>query len=332
MSPSNTTITATFDEAVTGTVLTVAPTAGGTNIAGSVTYEAGTFSATFVPSTPLAYSTSYEIVATGAQDLAGNTMAPASWTFTTEVAPPPPPSIGPGGPIGVITSASNPFSTYFAEILRGEGLNAFATLDVAELSANTLSQFTTVLVGNVGLTAQQVSELTTWVEAGGNLIASRPDTKLAPLLGLTPAGSTLAEGYIKVDATKPAGAGIVTETMQFHGTADRYTLTDANAVATLYSTASSATSNPAVTLRAVGTNGGHAAAFTYDLATIHRLHAPGQPCMGGSRARQCRFRHPLQRPLLRRCSRRLGQPVEGRHPPGGRATAPACQPHPGRQS
>ena len=54
--------------------------------------------------------------------------------------------------------------------------------------------------------------------------------------------------------------------MQFHGTADRYTLSGATAVATLYLDATTATANPAVTLRSVGTSGGQAAAFTYDLA------------------------------------------------------------------
>ena len=50
--------------------------------------------------------------------------------------------------------------------------------------------------------------LTTWVQAGGNLIAMRPDKKLAGLLGLTDAGATLANGYLKVDTGSAAGAGI----------------------------------------------------------------------------------------------------------------------------
>ena len=33
---------------------------------------------------------------------------------------------------------------------------------------------------------------TDWVTAGGNLIAMRPDTQLAGLLGLTDAGGTLS--------------------------------------------------------------------------------------------------------------------------------------------
>ncbi len=68
---------------------------------------------------------------------------------------------------------------------------------------------------------------TNWVTAGGNLIAMRPDKKLASLLGLTDAAATLAEGYLLVNTAAAPGAGIVGQTMQFHGTADRYTLSGA---------------------------------------------------------------------------------------------------------
>ena len=50
----------------------------------------------------------------------------STWSFTTAAPPPPPPDEGPGGPILVIASAGNPFSRYYAEILRAEGLNEFA--------------------------------------------------------------------------------------------------------------------------------------------------------------------------------------------------------------
>ena len=45
-----------------------------------------------------------------------------------------PPGEGPGGPILVITSSSNPFGRYYAEILLAEGLNAFDVIDVADLT------------------------------------------------------------------------------------------------------------------------------------------------------------------------------------------------------
>ena len=72
----------------------------------------------------------------------------------------------------------------------------------------------------------------------------RPDAQLAGLLGLTSAGGTLADGYLLINTSTAPGEGIVDETIQFHGTADLYTLNGATAVATLYSNPTTATSNP----------------------------------------------------------------------------------------
>ena len=135
--------------------------------------------------------------------------------------------------------------------------------------------------GGVPLTSTQVTTFTTWVNAGGNLIAMRPDKKLAGLLGLTDLVTTLSEGYLLVNTASEPGAGIVGQTIQFHGTADRYTLGNAAALATLYSTAASATASPAVTLRSVGDNGGQAAAFTFDLARSIVYTRQGNPAWVG---------------------------------------------------
>ncbi len=86
--------------------------------------------------------------------------------------------------------------------------------------------------------------LSDWVNAGGNLIAMRPDKQLAGLLGLTDAAATLANAYLEVDTSTAPGAGIVGETIQFHGSADRYTLSGATAVATLYSDADDGDDEP----------------------------------------------------------------------------------------
>jgi hypothetical protein len=152
---------------------------------------------------------------------------------------------------------------------------------VSLLSPAVLSGFDVVLLGQTTLTGAQVSTLTAWVNGGGNLVAMRPDKQLAGLLGLTDANATLGEAYMRVDATAPPGTGITSVTMQYHGTADRYTLSGATAVATLYSNATTATANPAVTLRAVGSNGGHAAAFTYDLARSVVYTRQGNPAWAG---------------------------------------------------
>jgi hypothetical protein len=184
-------------------------------------------------------------------------------------------------PIVVFTNPGDPFSRYYAEILQAEGLNEFDLVDVADLSAASLADRAVVLLPASALTDQQVTALTAWVQAGGSLIALRPDQKLAGLLGLGAVTGTLADAYYKVDATRPPGQGLTTDTMQFHGTADRWTLDGATPVATLYANATDATTDPAVTLRDVGSLGGQAAAFSFDLARSVVYTRQGNPLWSG---------------------------------------------------
>jgi N,N-dimethylformamidase beta subunit-like protein/uncharacterized protein DUF4082/Big-like domain-containing protein/purple acid phosphatase-like protein/Ig-like domain-containing protein len=240
----------------------------GAVVPGAVSYNSIAQKATLAPS-QLAYSTTYSAtvygLTAGIQDISGNAMASNySWTFTTTAAPPPLPSGGPGGPVLVITSAQNPFTGYYAEILRNEGFNEFATLDISSVTASTLNSYDVVILGQFPLTASQVSLLSTWVSGGGNLIAMRPDKQLAAVLGLSDAGNTLSNAYLLMNSSSGPGVGLVNQTIQFHGSADLYTLNGASNLATLYSSASTPTAYPAVTLANFGT--GQAAAFTYDLA------------------------------------------------------------------
>ncbi len=185
------------------------------------------------------------------------------------------PAQGPGGPVLVVTSSASTFGTYYAEILRAEGLNHFAVADIATLSAATLASYDVVLLAKMPLTAAQVTTLTTWVQGGGNLLAMAPAPGLATLLGITPTATTLANAYLKVDTAVAPGNGIVGQTMQFHGTADLHTLNGATALGTLYSAANTPTAYPAVTLRSVGS--GWAAAFAFDLATSIVYTRQGNP-------------------------------------------------------
>jgi len=192
------------------------------------------------------------------------------------------PGQGPGGPVLVVADSGDPFGRYDAEILRAEGLNEFAVTDKANLNAATLGAYQVVVLAHTtSLSPAQVTTLNDWVQGGGNLIAMRPDKQLAGLLGLADTGGTLSEGYLKVDTGSGPGAGITGATMQFHGTADRYALNGATSIAALYSNATTATANPAVTLRSVGTHGGQAAAFTYDLAQSVVYTRQGNPAWAG---------------------------------------------------
>lgn len=195
---------------------------------------------------------------------------------------------GPGGPILVITSPVSPFGRYYAEILLAEGLNAFDVVDIGDLTPADLAAHAVAILAEMPLNAggegsgsSVATMLGDWVAAGGTLIAMRPDPQLAPLLGLTPLGTTLSNGYMLIHTGSPPGAGLVSQTIQFHGPADRHALNGATVLATLYSNASTPTSNPAVTIRPVGANGGVAAAFTYDLARSVVYTRQGNPAWAG---------------------------------------------------
>ncbi|GAA2109871.1 hypothetical protein GCM10009841_31480 [Microlunatus panaciterrae] len=281
--PTTTSVTATFSEPVTaGSVAMELRGPGNVLVPAAVSYDSSTQTATLTPNSALAESTGYTATVSGAKDSSGNTMQALTWSFTTAAPPPPGPEQGPGGPVAVVTSGSNPYSKYLAEILRAEGLNEFATVDVGSLSAATLASYDVVVLGNVTVTAAQATVLSDWVNAGGNLIAMRPSNTLASLLGLTLTTGTTSNAYLKVDTSTAAGAGIVSDTIQFHGAADRYSLSGAQAIATLYSSATASTTFPAVTLRTVGTNGGQAAAFTFDLARSIVQTRQGNPAWAGT--------------------------------------------------
>ncbi|MBC8074695.1 MAG: Ig-like domain-containing protein, partial [Chloroflexales bacterium] len=252
----------------------------------TVSYSAATRTATLDPTSSLANTSSYTARikggANGVKDAAGNALAADyTWSFATADPPPPPPDEGPGGPILVVASAANPFGRYYAEILRAEGLNAFTVTDVSQVTATTLNSYDVVILGQMPLTGAQVTLFGNWVAGGGNLIAMRPDPQLAGLLGLSAPSGTLAEGYLLVNTSVAPGTGITDQTIQFHDIADRYTLNGATAIATLYANATTATANPAVTLRSVGSNGGQAAAFTFDLARSVVYTRQGNPAWAG---------------------------------------------------
>jgi hypothetical protein len=138
--PLNQAVSATFSEAMnpltitTGTFQLAGP--GGTAIAGTISYDAINFIATFTPTVVLTASTNYTATVTnGVTNLAGTplgtTGAPNPWTFTTGAAVVPPPVVlGPtislfggfGGPAGITN----------------QGLNTVVNGDIGTTGASTL--------------------------------------------------------------------------------------------------------------------------------------------------------------------------------------------------
>ncbi len=147
------------------------------------------------------------------------------------------------------------------------------------------------------LSRSQITMFTDWVNAGRQLncdaaqFAAR-QFAWAYVNGGDAIGCLYASRYVHSGRrrhSKPA--------MQFHGIATAYTLNGASSVATLYTNPTTATSNPAVTLRSIGTNGGHAAAFAYDLATSIVYTRQGNPAWS-AQERDGFYAHPLQRQIL----------------------------------
>ena len=188
-------------------------------------------------------------------------------------------SSGPGGPILIISDKTNAFTTYMAEILRAEGLNEFTVEDIRKVTSSRLGTYDAVILGDMRLTKAQARRISKWVLAGGNLIAMRPDKQLAALLGLTTHSATLSNAYLRIDTSSGAGVGIVEDTIQFHGTADVYSLNGAIAIAQLYTTATTPVTFPAATLNRAGR--GQAAAFVYDLARSVIYTRQGNPAWSG---------------------------------------------------
>ena len=93
---------------------------------------------------------------------------------------------------------------------------------------------------------------------------------------------TLSDAYLQVNTSAAPGRGITGQTMQFHGTADRYTLNGATTVATLFSTATNATTR----IR------GHAAERRYERWSGGRVHLRPRPLDRLYEARQPRLGRP----------------------------------------
>lgn len=286
----NQAITAAFNRALDGATVTNSTfrlfDSSNNQVSGTGSYNTAEGQATFTPASNLTYGQQYTArLSATITDQAGTPLGSEySWSFTVGSQLSTNPSQGPGGPLLVITSTSNKYSPYYAEILRTEGFNYFDVKDISAVDSNTLNAYDAAILAETSLSQAQADMFTAWVNAGGNLVTMRPDSKLAGLLGLTSAGTTRTNQYLLINTASTPGNGLVNETIQFKGTADNYILNGATAIATFYSDASTSTTNPAVTSRSVGANGGTAAAFNYDLAkSVIAQHQGNQAWAGQNR-------------------------------------------------
>ncbi len=66
----------------------------------------------------------------------------------------------------IVTSATDHFGLYYGEILQAEGLPEYDTVDVATLTPEVLSHYTTVVLAQLQPSDGVVTALTNWVQAG----------------------------------------------------------------------------------------------------------------------------------------------------------------------
>jgi methionine-rich copper-binding protein CopC len=123
---STTTVTAKFNENVTASSIQFTLSGpGGTAVAGTTSYDASTFTATFTPSAALAGGATYSATVAGATDTNGHTMtSPYTWSFTTQINATTPPAVTSTSPAsnatGVALSATP--SATFNESVNGTSI------------------------------------------------------------------------------------------------------------------------------------------------------------------------------------------------------------------
>jgi hypothetical protein len=176
-------------------------------------------------------------------------------------------------------SPVNPFGRYYSEILRAEGLNFFAVAMTTAIQLSDLQQFNGILLAEQPAAAEVSNLLRAYVERGGNLIAMRPDVRVAAWCGLRAVGATQNSTYLLIDAEHPIGHGFTAMALQFHGSADQYRLDGARAVAWLADRDNRRSDFPAVAVHTVGR--GNVAVWAFDLARSVALMRQGNPALSG---------------------------------------------------
>ena len=173
------------------------------------------------------------------------------------------------------------FSLYTCEILKAEGFNAFdaCILPKCDISKIELDKYDIVIVGT-SISGEELTEnIISYVRDGGNLIAFRPDKRLASLLGMGDVAGVLTDAYIQIDPSSGIGKGLIGEVLQFHGTADLYRLDGAVHIAGLMHNVNTACGYPAAVLCGYGK--GKAVVFTYNLPLSILLTRQGNPVNAG---------------------------------------------------
>jgi hypothetical protein len=149
---TNSVITITFDEAMDASTINVGTftvSKGGSAVAGSVTYDPGTRTATFSSAAPFAFATRYTAKITGLRDLKGTPKIDYAWSFTTR-------GDGTWGTAQLIeTNAGN---ALYPQIAMNAGGNAIAVWNQYDGTTNAYHIWAIRYVAGVGWGTAQLIE------------------------------------------------------------------------------------------------------------------------------------------------------------------------------
>ncbi|MFH0757813.1 MAG: hypothetical protein V2B15_11040 [Bacteroidota bacterium] len=181
----------------------------------------------------------------------------------------------------LLLATNHGFGTYTEEILKTEGFRGIEvdSLNSKKVTVTYLSKFNLVILTESKIDQKKKRMVREFVERGGNLIAFRPDPELAGLFGLKPKLRTISEGYIRVDPSTEQGKGIISNALQFHGTADIYTLGEGKDIAALFSDRRPVEGYPGVVSNSC--KKGQAIAFLYNLPQSIVYTRQGNPEFAG---------------------------------------------------
>jgi len=153
----DTVVTATFSERMdAATITTGSFTIAG--VSGSVSYDAGTYTATFTPAADLAYETTYTAsLSTAITDAAGNPLASTySWSFTTGSLPPGTALVSIDAPAQVTPDSDFTANVNISSVTDFDACQYDVTFDAAVLR---LDNVTSGLIGSTGVPVDIYNEL-----------------------------------------------------------------------------------------------------------------------------------------------------------------------------
>ena len=165
----------------------------------------------------------------------------------------------------LILATDNGFGSYTGEILKAEGFNAFRvdSLPDTKIKLKYLKKFDIIILTESLITPAQKEMFSVFVKEGGNLIAFKPDRKLAEVFGIVDEGDTFSKVYLSINQNSGPGKGITSETIKLNVPADKYKLNGSIQLAELFIDGITGSGYPGVVINNYGK--GHAISFLYNL-------------------------------------------------------------------